>query len=91
MSWRRYERIKARKHRGKHIGGPGRPDYVRGKVMGEVKHRKKPLTKREVMELARKGIKEIESLSGYTKDAIEYVKRYRPYLKLFKRGKLIRT
>jgi len=91
MSWRRYERLKAKKHRARHVGGPGKADYIRGSVKGEVKHRKRPLTKKEVMELAKKGVKEIESLSGYTKSAIEYVKKYRPYLKLFKRGKRVRV
>ena len=91
MSWKRYEKVKARKHRGKHLGGPGRPDYVRGRIKGEVKHWRRPLTKGEVMKLANKGIREIDSLSGYTRDAIKYVKRYRPYLKLFWRGRLVKS
>jgi hypothetical protein len=87
MSWKRYEQFKAREHRGKHVGGPGKPDYVRGRIKGEVKHRTAPLTKTEVMKLARKGVKEIESLGGYTSNAKEYVSKYRPYIRLFKRGK----
>lgn len=85
--WQSYERRKARSHRGKHVGGPRKPDYKRGSVKGEVKHRKRPLTKPEVMEIAKKGISEIESLSGYTKPAVEYAQRYRPDLRLFKRGR----
>ena len=90
MSWKRYERRRAGKHRGKHVGGPGRPDYVRGSVKGEVKHRKRPLTKREVMRLAKKGVGEIESLSGYTKSAGDYAGRYRPNLKLFRKGRVVK-
>lgn len=87
MSWKKYERYKAREHRGKHVGGPGKADYMRGRIKGEVKHRRAPLTKTEQMTLARKGIKEIESLGGYTGSAKEYADRYRPYLKLFHRGR----
>jgi hypothetical protein len=87
MSWKRYERSKARDHRGKHVGGPGKPDYVRGRIRGEIKHRKAPLTKTEVVRLARKGIREIESLGGFTGTAQEYADKYRPEMKLFKRGR----
>lgn len=87
MSWKRYERFKAKDHRGKHVGGPGKADYVRGRIKGEVKHRGTPLTKTEVMRLAKSGVREIESLGGYTGNAKEYVDKYRPYRKLFKRGR----
>jgi len=90
MRWKKYERQKAKKHKGRHIGGPGRPDYVRGKIKGEVKHRQNPLTKPELMKLTKKDVKEIESLSGYTKPAIEYAQRYRPDLKLFRKSKPIK-
>ncbi len=30
----RYEEEKAKAHRGKHIGGPGKEDYKRGEVKG---------------------------------------------------------
>ena len=89
MNWRQYERYKAKKHKGRHVGGPGKPDYIRGNKKGEVKHRKKPVTKPEVMKLAKKGITEIESLSGFTKPAIQYALRYRPKLKLLHRGRRI--
>ena len=87
MSWKRYEKSKARDHRGRHVGGPGNADYVRGRAKGEVKHRKAPLTKTEVVKLVRKGIKEIESQGGFTRPAEEYVKKYGPEMKLFKRGR----
>jgi len=89
MSWRRYERRKAREHRGQHVGGAGREDYRRGKVKGEVKHMKRPMSKPEVMKACGKGIREIESLKGYTKPAIEYAIRYCPNLKLFHRGRRV--
>ena len=89
MNWRQHERYKAKKHKGRHVGGPGKPDYIRGNKKGEVKHRKKPVTKPEVMKLAKKGITEIESLSGFTKPAIQYALRYRPKLKLLHRGRRI--
>jgi len=90
MSWKRYERLKTRKHRGRHVGGPGKPDYIRGNIKGEVKHRQDPLTKPELMRLTKKGVKEIESLGGYTRPAIEYAQRYRPDLKLFRKSKPIK-
>jgi len=85
--WERYERSKATAHRGRHVGGSGKPDYVRGNVQGEIKYREKPLTKNQVKKVAQKGVTEIVSKSGFTKPAIEYVKRYRPNLKLFHRGR----
>ena len=89
MSWKRYERRQARKHRGRHIGGPGKEDYRRGRKPGEVKHLKRPMTRPEVIKAAQKGIKEIVALKGFTKPAIEYVTRYRPNLKLFHRGRRV--
>lgn len=61
-----YERKQARKHRGKHIGGPGEPDYTRGDVRGEVKRWKRPVDSGVIKELAKKGVKEIVSKSGFT-------------------------
>jgi hypothetical protein len=87
MDWKQYERFKAKEHRGRHVGGPGKADYIRGGVKGEVKHRKTPVTKKELIEMARNGVKEIDSLGGYTGSAMEYADRYRPYLKLFQRGR----
>jgi len=89
MDWRRYERYKARKHRGRHISGPGKEDYRRGTIKGEVKHMKRRMTKPEVMKSYRKGIREIDTLGGYTKPAIEYAQRYCSNLKLFHQGRRI--
>jgi hypothetical protein len=85
--WKRYERSKAKAHRGRHVGGSRKPDYIRGDVLGEIKCRQKPLTKTQVKKIAQKGVTEIISKSGFTTPAIKYVKQYRPNLKLFHRGK----
>lgn len=90
MNWKQYERYKARKHRGHHLGGPSNEDYRRGKTKGEVKHLSRPMTRPEVVKVARKGISEIDSKKGFTKPAIEYAKQYRPDLKLFHRGRRVR-
>lgn len=89
MSWKRYEREIARSHRGHHVGGSGKPDYVRGNAVGEVKHLQRPVTKPEIMQLRRKGVTEIHSLSGFTERAVNHVKRYDVDVKLFHRGRRI--
>jgi hypothetical protein len=90
LPWKRYEKKKTKEHRGKHLGGPGKPDYIRGKIQGEIKSWSRPMSKNNVMQEARKGRNEITSKRGFTKSAIEYVNRYRPTLKLFHRKKRIR-
>ena len=85
----RYEKEKAKAHRGKHIGGPGKEDYRRGEIKGEVKDRKTPVTKPELQEIFRKGTSEVESKAGYTEPAIRYKERYHSDMKLFKKGKRI--
>ncbi len=85
-----YERQKAKAHRAKHIGGPGNEDYRRGNVKGEVKNRKRPITKPELQKIFKKGISEVESKSGFTNPAIDYKRRYHPNKKLFKKGKLVK-
>ena len=76
-SWQKLEKGTAKRHRGKHVGGPGKPDYTRGNVHGEVKQRTKPLTKTEVMKECQKGRTEIVCPAGFSKEARQYVKRYR--------------
>ncbi|MFX0138048.1 MAG: hypothetical protein ACFFDN_30680 [Candidatus Hodarchaeota archaeon] len=90
MKSRRYEKRKTKEHRGKHVGGPSRPDYTRGNKRGEVKSWSRPLSKYDVMKEAKKGRDEITSKSGYTKGAVEYAKRYRPSMKLFHKKKKVR-
>lgn len=89
QSWRRYERKKAKAHHGKPVGGPGRCDYVRGDICGEVKNWQRPVDRTTVRELAQKGVREIVSKSGFTKPAIEYVKTYRSTMKLFRKNKRV--
>ena len=83
----KYERQKARVHRGKHLGGPGRPDYVRGKAKGEVKNRQSPVTGPELQKLASKGVIEIDSKGGFTGPAIKAANRLG--VKLFSRRKVV--
>lgn len=82
-----FEKRQAKKHRGKHLGGPGQPDYKRGKIKGEVKRWNKPVHKGVVEDAIRKKVKEIDSLSGFTEPAIELAKK--KGIKLIKRGKVI--
>ena len=44
-----YEKRVAQRHRAKQIGGAGKPDYQRGSTKGEVKNRKTPVTKPELI------------------------------------------
>ena len=79
------EKRKSRSHGGKHLGGPGKPDYSRGKVKGEVKNTKRPVDSGMIKKLSKKGIKEVDSKSGFTKPAIEEGRKRG--IKLFTRGK----
>jgi hypothetical protein len=87
MKWKRYERSKSKAHKGAHVGGPGKPDYVRGKVKGEIKHRKTPVTRPELIKICRNGVTEVESLNGFTRNALEYRDRYRPNVRLLRKGR----
>ncbi len=82
-----YEKSQAKKHKGKHLGGPGKPDYKRGKTKGEVKNWSRPVHSGVIKEVIEKGIKEIVSKSGFTKPAIDLAKKRG--IKLIKRGKEI--
>lgn len=77
------EKRAAKAHNAKHIGGPGKEDYIRGTVKGEVKTTKSKMTKPTMMKcIKEKGITEFDVTSGYTKPALQYCKRYRPEVKL---------
>lgn len=83
-----YESRKAKEHGAKHVGGPGKPDFVRGNIVGEVKDRKSPVTKPELQSLiSDKGVNYVDSKGGFTQPAIEYRDRYHPEVKLETRGK----
>jgi hypothetical protein len=85
-----YEKSKAKAHNGKHLGGPGKADYSRGKVLGEVKCRTTKVTKPELISLIKKkNIKEVDSKAGFTTPALEYQKKYHPEVKLMKHSKKI--
>lgn len=85
-TWQNHERDAASAHRGKHVGGPGQPDYVRGDTQGEVKLRRIALSKSEVMAECQKGRTEIDCNAGFSESAVAYVKRYRPEVKLITGG-----
>jgi len=86
----RYEKKKAKSHGARHVGGPGKEDYRRGNVKGEVKNRKTAVTKPELQKMFKKGITEVESKSGFTNPAIEYKRKYHPDKKLFKKGRPVK-
>ena len=71
----KYEKQMAKKHRGKHLGGPGKPDYQRGKTKGEVKNWNRPVDSGEIKRAHQRGISEIVSKSGFTKPAVELAKK----------------
>lgn len=47
--------------------------------------------KEAVIKEARKGVKEIVSISGFTKDAVEYAEKFRPELRLKHRNEIIKS
>jgi len=69
------------------VGGPGKEDYRRGNTKGEVKHRQSPVTRPEAIKIRRKGITEIDSMSGFTEPAKNYAESRG--MKLFQRGRRI--
>jgi len=79
------EKRRAKKHRGTHVGGPGKPDYTRGKIKGEIKNTKSKVHSGIIKDVAKKKIKEIDSKSGFTGPAIEEAKKRG--IKLISRGK----
>lgn len=82
ISWQKFQDDVAKRHRGRPVGGPGQPDYIRGEVHGEAKLRKQPMSKAEVMAECQKGRREIVCNAGFRPSAVDYVNRYRPYVKL---------
>lgn len=82
-----YEKSQAKKHRGKHLGGPGKPDYKRGKTKGEVKNWARPVHSGVIRKAIKKGIKEIVSKSGFTKPAEDVARK--KGVRLIKRGKIV--
>ena len=69
-----YEKMKAYQRGGTHKGGPGSPDYVKGKRKGEVKNWSRPVDRGTLIKLYRKGINEVVSKKGFTEPAKEYAR-----------------
>ncbi|MGC8988200.1 hypothetical protein [Infirmifilum sp.] len=85
-----YEKLVSTRRGGHHRGGPGEPDYVRGRDQGEVKYWSRPMSKFDVMREVKKGRTEIVSREGFTRQAIDYVERYRKgRVRLYHRGKRV--
>lgn len=82
----RYEKKKARDFRAKHVGGPGKEDAKKGGQKFEMKDRKTPVTKPELIKMKRRRINRVISKSGFTKPAIDYGKGR---IKLYKGRKRI--
>lgn len=80
-----YEKRQARKRGGKHVGGPEKPDYERGKVKGEVKDWGRPVHSGIIKKASVKGVKEITSRSRFTGPAIDLAKKKK--IKLIHRNK----
>ena len=85
-----YEKRIARRHNAKHVGGPGKEDYRRGNVLGEVKATKAKMTKPTLMRNIKKGISEFDTKSGYTKPALAYRDRYHPEVALYHCGRKVK-
>lgn len=77
-----YERKKAKDHKAKHIGGPGKPDAKKGSQKIEIKDWCKPVPTPEVAKAKRKGVTKFISKSGFTGPALEYGKKRK--MKLYK-------
>jgi hypothetical protein len=83
----RYEMEKARAHGGKPLGGPGKPDYQRGTIKGEVKDWSRPVYIGIIKKAIKDGVKEIEAKNGFTEPALKLAKQHG--IKLFQRGRRI--
>lgn len=78
----RYEKKKAKDHKAKHIGGPGREDARRGRQKIEIKDRKTPVTRPELIKVKRKGVTKVISKGGFTGPVLDYGKEKK--MKLYK-------
>jgi hypothetical protein len=85
-----YEKRVAKQHHAKHLGGPGRADYIRGKTKGEVKNTKKKVTF-SVIEccIKKHGSNEFVSKNGYGPRTAGAVREKYPQVTLFHRTKKI--
>ena len=86
-SWRRYEKEKTRAHKATPKGGPGREDAVKGRQKIEIKDRKTPVTRPELVKIKRKKINKVISKGGFTDPALDYGREKR--MKLYKGKKRV--
>lgn len=84
---KQFEMEKARAHGGKRLGGPGEPDYERGRIKGEVKNWSRPVYVGVIKKAIQDGVKEIEAKNGFTEPGQELAKQHG--IKLFQRGRRI--
>lgn len=77
-----YEKKKAKDHGAKHVGGPGKEDARKGGQKIEIKDKKDPVTRPELVKMKRKKITKIISKGGFTKPALDYGKEKK--MKLYK-------
>ena len=85
-----YEKRVAKRRNATHVGGPGREDYRRGSTKGEVKCTKQKVTKPTLKKIAKKGIREVVSKSGFTDPAIKYAQSRKNKIKLIHRTKEVK-
>jgi hypothetical protein len=82
-----YAHLNAKQHLAKRVGGLGGPDYTCGTKIGEVKNPKSAVTSLELLRIAKSGVHEIDSRSGFAKPAITPARKHR--FELFSRRKKI--
>lgn len=75
-----YEKQKAKDHNATHVGGPGKPDAIKGTQKIEIKNWQKPVSKPDVVIARRKGVNKFISKSGFTHPALEYGKQRKMHL-----------
>jgi len=81
-AWYKYEKKKAKDHKAKHKGGPGKVDAQRKKQKIEIKDRKVPVTRPELIKMKRRRVSKVISKAGFTEPALDYGKKRK--MKLYK-------
>lgn len=86
-----YEKRVAKRNHAEHVGGPGKEDYRRGAIKGEVKATKAKMTKPALMKLIKeKDINQVDTINGFTSSALKYCQKYRPEVKLTQKKRVIK-
>ena len=86
-AWSKYEKQKARAHGAKPLGGPGKVDAQKGGQKIEIKDRKAPVTRPELIRMRRKKVTKVISKGGFTKPALDYGKQKK--MKLYQKKKRV--